>query len=337
MMLNREGSFEEWDFNFPRLKLGKYGKYGSYLILGIIIFLWLLSGLYIVGPDEQGVVRRFGKMVRITSSGINWRMPYPFETVDTPKVTEIKRIEIGFRTIDQGPPARYIEIPVESLMLTGDENIVDCNLIVQFRIIDAPKYLFNVRDPNETVRHASEAALRSVIGQHLIDEALTTGIFEIQEETKTLLQRILDKYECGVSVIAVQLQNVQPPEEVIEAFKDVASAKEDSNRVIRQAEAYNNDVIPRVRGNAEVILREAEAYKQERINRAQGDTEKFLQVLKEYQGAKIVTEKRMYIETMERILPSIQKYILRTEGSSGGLFNILQLPRETSEGGLTNE
>jgi len=322
--MEEKPTFKEYDFNFTKFKIEKLEKKGYRIILLIIIGIWLLSGVYTVGPDEQGVVRRFGKMVRIVSPGINFHIPYPFEKVDTPKVTEVKRIEIGFRTIDQGPPARYRQIMDESLMLTGDENIVDCDLIVQYKIKDASNFLFNVKEIEKTVRNASEAALRQIIGKHKIDEALTTGKYEIQEETKVLLQDVLDIYESGLLVVNVQLQDVHPPEEVVDAFKDVASAKEDKNKLINEAEGYRNNVIPKSRGEAEQIIRNAEAYKEERIKRAQGDAQKFMEILQEYQSAKDVTEKRLYIETMEKILPEMEKYIIQID-EYGNLFNVLPL------------
>ena len=215
--------------------------------IGIAIVIWLLLGLYSVGPDEVGVVQRFGKYDRVVGSGLNYHIPYPIETVKTPKVTEVKRIEIGFRTVGKN---QYRTIEQESLMLTGDENIVDAELIVQYKIKDPIDYLFNFIGPELTLREASEASLRTVIGRHNIDEALTSGKLMIQEETKELLQIILDKYETGVIVVAVQLQDVSPPKQVIDAFKDVASAKEDKNRMINEAEGYRNDVIPKARGQA---------------------------------------------------------------------------------------
>jgi len=215
----------------PKLKFSK-GLFS--IILVLVIVLYLASGIYIVAPDEQGVVRRFGKFVRIESPGLNYHLPYPIETVVTPAVTQVKRVEIGFRTITFGPPARYREIPAEALMLTGDENIVSANVIVQYKIKDPVNYLFNIILPEQTVRNAAEATLRQVIGERKIDEALTVGKYEIQEETKKLLQALLDSYKAGILIVAVQLQDVNPPKEVQDAFKDVASAKEDKSKYINQ-------------------------------------------------------------------------------------------------------
>ena len=289
--------------------------------IGIAIVIWLLLGLYSVGPDEVGVVQRFGKYNRVVGSGLNYHIPYPIETVKTPKVTEVKRIEIGFRTVGKN---QYRTIEQESLMLTGDENIVDAELIVQYKIKDPIDYLFNFIGPELTLREASEASLRTVIGRHNIDEALTSGKLMIQEETKELLQIILDKYETGVIVVAVQLQDVSPPKQVIDAFKDVASAKEDKNRMINEAEGYRNDVIPKARGQAQAMIRESEGFRESRIKRAEGDVAKFKAIVKEYAKAKEVTKERLDLEAMEEILPGIDKYIV-PNGEDGNLLNLLNL------------
>ena len=294
---------------------------GALPIMGIALVLWLLTGIYVVGPDEVGVVQTFGKYSRAAQSGLNYHFPYPIETVQTPKVTEVKRIEIGFRTVGRN---QYQTVERESLMLTGDENIVDAEMIVQYRIKDPVAYLFNFIKPEITVREASEASLRTVVGRHNIDEALTSGKFMIQEETKSLVQSILDKYESGILVVAVQLQDVSPPKEVIASFKDVASAKEDKNRMINQAEGYRNDIIPKARGEAQAEIREAEGYKKARVSRSEGDVAKFSAVLKEYRKAKGVTETRMYLETVEEILPNREKIIV-PDSENGNLINLLNL------------
>lgn len=304
----------------PRL-----GRRAGYWILGIVVGIWLLTGIYIVDPAEQGVVRRFGKKVAITSPGIHYHWPWPIERVDTPKVTETKRIEVGFMTVHPGPPARYRSVPKESLMLTGDENIVDCWMAVQYRIKDASDYLFNVKDVKETLKDASEVALRYVVGQNKIDDVMVAERFKIEEDTREFLQNIMDGYGAGVLITAVKLQEVHPPKEVRDAFDDVVRAKEDRNKFINQAKGYFEDVIPKARGKAERLIREAEAYREKRIRTAEGDADKFLEVLREYRKSKSLTEKRLYLETMEEILPGLQKYIVTTE--KGGLLNILQLRR----------
>ena len=290
------------------------------VLIGILV-IWLLTGIYVVGPDEVGVVRTFGEFTRVTQSGLNWKFPSPIETANTPKVTEVKRIEFGFRSLKNG---QYRTVEKESLMLTGDENIVDAEMIVQYKIKDPVKYLFNIVEPELTVREAAEASLRTVVGRNKIDETLTTGKFTIQEETKEQVQSILDKYESGIHIVAVQLQDVSPPKEVIGAFKDVASAKEDKNRMINQAEGYRNDVIPKARGEAEAMIRDAEGFKESRIKRAEGDAKKFTTILKEYKKAKSITEKRLYLETMEKVLPGIDKIIV-PDKESGNMLNLLNL------------
>ena len=290
------------------------------VLIGILV-VWLLTGIYVVGPDEVGVVRTFGEFTRVTQSGLNWKFPSPIETANTPKVTEVKRIEFGFRSLKNG---QYRTVEKESLMLTGDENIVDAEMIVQYKIKDPVKYLFNIVEPELTVREAAEASLRTVVGRNKIDETLTTGKFTIQEETKEQVQSILDKYESGIHIVAVQLQDVSPPKEVIGAFKDVASAKEDKNRMINQAEGYRNDVIPKARGEAEAMIRDAEGFKESRIKRAEGDATKFTTILKEYNKAKSITEKRLYLETMEKVLPGIDKIIV-PDKESGNMLNLLNL------------
>ena len=294
---------------------------GIFPIFGIALIFWLFTGVYTVGPDEVGVVQRFGKYTRVVQSGLNYHMPFPIETVKTPKVTEVKRIEIGFRTIGKN---QYRTVERESLMLTGDENIVDAELIVQYKIKEPINYLFNFIGPELTMREASEASLRTVVGRHNIDEALTSGKLMIQEETKELLQSILDKYETGIQVVAVQLQDVSPPKQVIDSFKDVASAKEDKNRMINEAEGYRNNVIPKARGEAQSMILEAEGFRESRISRAEGDVAKFKAILKEYSKAKDVTRKRLYLEAMEEILPGLEKYIVPS-GEDGNLLNLLNL------------
>ena len=297
-------------------------------VLLVILVLWLFTGIYSVGPDEVGVVRTFGKFSRVAQSGLNWHFPLPIETVNTPKVTEVKRIEMGFRTLKNG---QYRRVEKESLMLTGDENIVDAQMIVQYKIKDPVAYLFNIVGPELTVREAAEASLRTVVGRNKIDETLTTGKFTIQEETKEQLAAILDKYESGIHVVAVQLQDVSPPKEVMGAFKDVASAKEDKNRMINQAEGYRNDVIPKARGEAESMIRDAEGFKESRIKRSEGDAAKFTTVLKEYRKAKSITEKRLYLETMQKVLPGVEKFIV-PDKESGGLLNLLNLNPRAEKG-----
>ena len=314
-METRRVMFGDQEVQIPDLKIKIFP------LMGIALAFWLFTGVYMVGPDEIGVVRTFGEYTRVAQSGLNYHFPYPIEQVNTPAVTEVKRIEIGFRTLRNG---QYRSIEKESLMLTGDENIVDAEMIVQYKIKDPVAYLFNIMAPELTVRAAAEASLRTVVGRNKIDETLTTGKFKIQEETKSQLQAILDKYESGIHVVAVQLQDVSPPKEVIGAFKDVASAKEDKNRMINQAEGYRNDLIPKARGEAEAMIRDAEGFREARIKRSEGDAEKFTTILKEYRKAKNITRKRLYLETMEKVLPGIEKIIV-PDKDSGNILNLLNL------------
>jgi len=316
-MANRRIIIGDKEYQIPE----KILSLGAVPILGIALLLWLGTGFYQVGPDEVGVVQRFGKVNRVVQSGLRYHYPFPVETVKTPKVTEVKRIEIGFRTVGKN---QFRTVEKESIMLTGDENIVDAEMIVQYKLKDPIAYLFNFHRPVLTVREASEASLRTIVGRHGIDEALTSGKLMIQEETKVLLQSILDKYNSGILVVAVQLQDVSPPKTVIAAFKDVASAKEDKNRLINEAEGYRNDVIPKARGEAQAMIREAEGFKEARIKRSEGDVAKFKSMLKEYKKAKSITKKRLYLEAMEDILPGIDKYIV-PDGDGGNLLNLLNL------------
>jgi membrane protease subunit HflK len=297
-------------------------------IIIIVLGIWLASGIYIVGPDEQGVVRRFGKVVRTTGPGPHYSLPRPIEVVDKPKVKQVRRLELGFRTIHPGPPARYRFVPKESIMLTGDEQIVDAQIIVQYQIKDAVDYLFNVRGlegPRGTLKDAAEVAIRQVVGQRPIDDVLIKEKLQIEIETRELLQKIMDGYDSGLQIIEVKLQTVRPPKEVAEAFSDVVSAKEDKDRYIKEAEGYREDIIPKARGKAERIIREAEAYRKEKIAQAQGDASRFLAILKEYQKAKDVTRKRLYLETMEEVLPGIKKFII--DGDVNGVVQLLPLEK----------
>tara|TARA_B100001250_G_scaffold71418_2_gene57752 strand:- start:1732 stop:2388 length:657 start_codon:yes stop_codon:yes gene_type:complete len=210
------------------------------------------------------------------------------------------------------------------MMLTGDENIVDAEMIVQYKIKDPVSYLFDIVEPELTVREAAEASLRTVVGRNKIDETLTTGKSRIQEDTKMQLQDILDKYNSGIHIVAVQLQDVSPPKQVIAAFKDVASAKEDKNRMINEAEGYRNNVIPKARGDAEAMILDAQGFREARIKRSEGDAAKFNTILKEYRKAKSITQKRLYLETMEKVLPDIEKIVI-PDKESGNMLNLLNL------------
>ncbi len=287
------------------------GKHGLIPIIVVVLLLvWLGSGIYFVAPDEVGVVKRFGKAVRSTAPGPHYHIPAPIETVLKPKVTQVRRIEIGFRTIGDRQLGKIRAVTDESLMLTKAENIVNLSFIVQYRIKDAEAYLFNVRDQDKTVKDAAEAAMREMAGENELDDILTEGKFKVQQDTKTTLQRILDDYKAGIHIVAVQLQDVYPPDEVMAAFKDVASAKEDKAKMINDAHGYRNDILPKAKGKASQIVNDAIAYKEAKIISAEGDASRFLQILEQYRTAKAVTKERLYIEMMEEILPGIDKVIV---------------------------
>jgi membrane protease subunit HflK len=283
-------------------------------IVLIALALYLGSGFFIVAPDQRGVVLRFGQVVREVGPGPGYHLPWPFEQVLRPSVTAIRKEEFGFRTVDVGPPARYRDVDPEALMLTGDENIVKLLFIVQYKVKADPEstadFLFNVRDPTETVRAASEAAMRQVIGSNKIDDVLTEDRERIQIETQKLLQEILDGYDSGLKVETVKLQDVDPPDQVSDAFKDVINAQQDRERLINEARGYANDVVPKARGQAAQLLNEAEGYRLSKIQEAQGAGQRFVALYDEYLKAKDVTRERLYIEAMEDILPRIQKIVL---------------------------
>ncbi|MFQ5588458.1 MAG: FtsH protease activity modulator HflK [Nitrospiria bacterium] len=287
-------------------------------VAAILFLLW--KGFYIVAPDEQGIVLRFGDMVRTAAPGPHLKMPV-IEEVLLPKITKLHRIEVGFRTTRGGSTQ---VIPEEALMVTGDENIVGIQLIVQFRIKDAQEFLFNVADIGPTIKSSAEASIRQIIGQSKIDEALTVGKARIQQETQVLLQGILDEYAAGVQVTAVQLQDVNPPEAVAAAFKDVASAKEDKEKLINESHGYRNDIIPKAKGQAAQVVNEAQAYAEARVQRAEGEADRFLATLKEYKQSETIIRKRIYIETMAEVMPEIDKIII-DQGVSGKVLPLLSL------------
>jgi membrane protease subunit HflK len=289
------------------------------LLLLCLVLIWLATGVYTVGPGEQGVVRRFGKEVARMGPGLRYHWPPPIERVDVVNVEVVRRVEVGFRSVP-----RYSLVPQESLMLTGDENIVDAQAIVQYRVKDAGEYLFRVMDPDQALRDATEVGLRSVIGRTTIEEVLTVGRVEIQNQTREFLQQLLDTYQAGLTVTEVKLQVVDPPEQVKDAFHEVVRAREDRERLINEARGYQEDVIPKARGQAAQMLRAAEAYKAQREIRAQGEAAKFLSILAEYQKAREVTEQRLYVETLQRVLPKAQKIVISPQ-LEGQLLPLLPL------------
>jgi len=292
------------------------GKRGFLLIVLSVFVLWLASGVYLVKSDEEGVVLRFGQYHRSTAPGLNYHLPYPFESVKTPRVTVINRVEIGSRLADGRGQMQNGNLD-ERLMLTGDENIVDINFEVQWQIRSASDYLFNVRDPEVTVKTMAESAMREVIGRTPIAVALAEGKLKIAEDTKKLLQQTLDGYKAGIDIVSVNLLVTDPPAQVIDAFRDVQTARADMETARNQADAYSNDILPRARGEAQKMILDAEGYKQEVTSRATGEASRFLAVYNEYKVAKDVTQRRMYLETMEQIMQGMNKVIMDNKGSQG--------------------
>ncbi|MBS0185788.1 MAG: FtsH protease activity modulator HflK [Proteobacteria bacterium] len=293
-------------------------KKSLFLIFIGLFILWMLTGFYRVQPDEVGIVLRFGKWVRTSQAGLNYHLPSPIETVLLPSVTRINRIDIGFRSGKDGSSS---QIPEESLMLTGDENIVDINFTVFWRIKDAGDFLFKIRSPNATVKAASESTMREVIGQTPIAESMAEGRRQIEEKVKTLLQDLMDEYQAGIEITEVQLQRVDPPAEVIDAFRDVQRARADLERLRNDAEAYRNKIIPEARGDAESMIQEAAGYKQQMIQEAEGQANRFNSILSAYKTAPEITAIRMSLETMEEIFSTTNKVLMDGSQVKGG--NIL--------------
>lgn len=273
------------------------------LLVGLVYFC-----SYIVAADEEAVVLRFGQFDRVATPGWNWKFPSPMEKVEKVPVTRIQRLEIGFRDYGEGREKRVI--PQEAMMLTKDENIVDIRFVVQFKVKDVEAYLFNVSNPVKTVRDVSESSIREVIGRTLIDDVLTDKKAEVEVETQQLIQSILDGYHAGVSVTAIKLSDVRPPQAVDADFKDVQAAREDKERLKNEAQAYANDIIPKSRGEAKKMVLDAEAYAKAVVDRAKGEADRFNSLLTAYRMAPEVTRKRMYFETMQEVMSKVDKVIV---------------------------
>jgi membrane protease subunit HflK len=271
----------------------------------LLVGVWAASGFYRVQPDELGVVMRFGAFDRTAPPGLNYRIPWPVETVTTPRVTRINRVDIGFRGApDAVPGARVVsarDVLAESLMLTGDENIIDIDFAVFWRIRDAAEFLFNTRNPEETVKSAAESVMREVIGKTPIQPALTEARAQIEQDVRRGTQAIMDQYRAGIEITQVQMQKSDPPAAVVESFRDVQRANADRERVRNEAESFRNDIIPRARGEAERMVQEAQGFRDSQIARARGEAGRFTAVLSAYNLAQDVTVRRMYLETMEEI------------------------------------
>ena len=325
--------------NFSRRFGGRGGSGGvitllTFAVLGVAFIIWMVGGIYQVSPGELAIHRTFGKCCRISEEGLNWWWPAPIGTKNIESIEQTRSMELGFRS--EGTVTSQI-LKGEAQMIAGDLNIVDVPLVVQYRTPDLESFLFKVSDPGEpgrtggdiapgrpegrTLKDATEAALRLVVGQRSIDDVLTDRKEEVQAETQVLLQQILDKYETGIQILSVRLQEVAPPQEVLDAFQDVNRARQDRETSINQAQAFARDIIPRARGEAQRIIQAAEAFKRERIAAAEGESGRFLSVLREFQKSEEVTRQRLYLEAMEEILPDITKFVISPEAGEAIIIN----------------
>lgn len=311
---------------FRRAMPGGFGGGKSVILIVLVaVAVWLASGFYRVQPGEQGVELVFGEFVKTTSPGLNYWFPSPIGEVIKPDVERINTITIGYRgSADRSTVQRDVE--TESLMLTGDQNVIDIDFVVQWRIKDAANFLFQLREPEGTVKIAAESAIREVIGQSNLEEALTVRRQIIEDTTEELLQRVLDSYNAGVHVADIKMQKVDPPQEVIDAFNDVQRARQDQERLVNEALAYKNDIVPRAKGRAEQILAAAKAYKEEVIKNAEGEAARFLSVYNTYKDAKDVTTRRLFLERMQQVLKGSEKVIIDRGQGGQGVVPYLPLP-----------
>ena len=303
---------------------------GIALIALLVVAIWMATGFYRVDPKEAGVELVFGEVVNVTAQGLQWNWPAPIGETEKPKITEISKTNVGF--VDLGGARRTEER--ESLMLTGDENIVDIKVVVHWRIDARPvsrqvngqevttqpgirNYLFNIRNPEKTIKDATESAIREIVGKTPFEEIRTEGRLKIEGDARVLIQRILAEYGAGIEVVRVQLLGADPPDKVLDAFRDVQAARADRDKMINEATAYQKRILERARGRADQVTRAAEAFKQERIQIAQGETSRFLALLREYEAAKDITRKRIYVSTMQDILSRMDKIIVDQAGSQG--------------------
>jgi modulator of FtsH protease HflK len=320
---------------------GNLGGKGFLVIAAVGAIVWMLSGLFVVQPDELGVVLRFGKHVRDAPpgsgfiGGLNYHLPYPIETVLKPKVLRIDRIDVGMRVVEDARRGTTMrDVPEESLMLTGDENIVDVDFSVFWRIKPngAGDFLFNIQNPEGTVKAVAESAMREAIGRNNIQPILTGARQNIENAVHDLMQKTLDDYNSGIEVRQVQMQKVDPPTQVIDAFRDVQAARADLERAQNEAQTYANRVVPEARGRAAQILQSAEAYREQTVAEARGQTARFIKVLDEYKRAPEVTRQRIYLETIERLFAGTDKIILDSGGqgqTGAGIVPILPLDQLT--------
>ncbi len=296
----------------------------EWIVLGIVL-LWLASGFYQVQPNEQGVVLRFGAYTETTDPGLHYHLPYPIEAVKKVNITQERSINLGVTE-----PANRNDF-TESHMLTGDENIVDINLTIVWRISDAKDYLFNMQSPDQTVRVAAQSVLREIVGQSQMMPIISGDRGKVEDETKEELQKVLNEFGSGIHIVRVKLQKADPPKQVVDAFNEVQRAKADMERFKNEAEAYRNEILPKSRGEATQRLQNAEAYKQATINKAQGEADRFLSVYEAYKQGKEVTAKRLYLETMEDVLAKSDKVIIDQSAKGNNVLPILPLKQIKGE------
>jgi modulator of FtsH protease HflK len=313
-----------------RLLPGGFGSGRSLIFIVIIgLALWLITGFYRVEPDEQGIALIFGKVWKQTNAGLNYNLPAPIGEVFTPKVTRVNRVEVGFRSNpDSSSSDNAQDVSQESLMLTGDENIVDMQFVVFWVIKDPQKYLFAIDDPEDTVKNAAESAMREIIGRSAFEYARTQGRNPIEQEARKLIQSLLDTYNAGIEVSQVELQKVDPPEAALAAFRDVQAARADKESSVNGAQAYFNEITQRAGGEAQTIIKGAEGYKAQTVALATGNAQRFDLVMTQYEKAKDITQRRIYLETMELVLKNMNKILIDTKaagGAGGGTVPYLSL------------
>ena len=298
----------------------------------ILVLIFLATGLYTIDPEEVGVIQRFGKYTSTTTPGLHFKIPFGVDNLTKVKVTNVYKEEFGFRTVQPGIKSRYSsrDFSSESLMLTGDLNIADLEWIVQYRVKDPVKYLFNVRNIEKTIRDGSEATIRQIVGDRSVDEVIVLSRKEINDLAQIKLQKLLDGYQTGVEIVTINLQNVNPPDKVKPAFDNVNSSKQEKERIVNEAWEQYNKVIPEARGKAKQTIQEAEGYAVNRVNRAQGEADRFNQIYQEYKLSKSVTRKRLYLETMEEIIPTIDKLFI-IDDKLEGLLPLLNLAGEVKK------
>ena len=296
-------------------------------IAGIIVLLWLASGFYQVQPNEEGVVLRFGAYSETTTPGLHYHLPYPIENVIKVNITQERSINLGVQE-SQNISANTF---TESHMLTGDENIVDINLTIVWRIENAKDYVFNMQNPDQTVRVAAQSVLREIVGQSKMMPIISGDRGKVEDETKEELQKVLNEFGAGIRIVRVKLQKADPPKQVVDAFNEVQRAKADMERFKNEAEAYRNEILPKSRGEAAQRLQNAEAYKQAVVNKAQGEADRFLSVYNAYKDGKDVTIKRLYLEAMEKVLGNSDKVII--DSGKSGVVPYLPLDKLNNKGG----